>query len=541
MLDISRLEHFPSPILLLLYTIMAYYGVSAQTCPNATLTISCNITTPGPVTRWVVTSGYCPSNDIILSQPPGTDCGSKNDSCGPFVATNLVPPSGMACTTSVLSVVAAPQLNGTNISCYSNEILQYQHIISITLISPSLPLVTVHPMGNGLVVSCTPGANGDPPTSYDITVEPNGTHIVTASNGMVEQNIPGLLPNTTYTVKVIAINCAGSSGVVIVNATTAHIAVGVGVGVGVGMPLIMVIIAVVIMMLYKSYHPTKQLAEMPIIIGKQIRYAFLNYHKECFKHWIFIIVCNDTSHRGQVFQLDNERFVYLKERQTPPSSDQLWWRKDGPDGSFTIVSMSNGRALKRDPETSQLLLCDVSEEGDQWMMKGNNIVCKLTSTMLHSDNKSVLYCYDKGFNETRHSFTFQNMEYSIEDMESKLVVSINPSDQLVCGPKDNQALWYKAFPEYPTNKSFLIIAVMKTEKLHVITCTVDGENHTAEDYLWKEEDGDIVSVRCGHLIGVQDPGIGASLILCEKEESKHTFKMIYCDVLKQKDASCTLL
>ena len=80
--------------------------------------------------------------------------------------------------------------------------------------------MTVRPMGNGLVVSCTPGANGDPPTSYDITVEPNGTHIITASNGMVEQNIPGLLPNTTYTVRVIAINCAGSSGVVAVNATT---------------------------------------------------------------------------------------------------------------------------------------------------------------------------------------------------------------------------------------------------------------------------------------------------------------------------------
>ena len=78
----------------------------------------------------------------------------------------------------------------------------------------------VRPMGNGLVVSCTPGANGDPPTSYDITVEPNGTHIITASNGMVEQNIPGLLPNTTYRVRVIAINCAGSSGVVAVNATT---------------------------------------------------------------------------------------------------------------------------------------------------------------------------------------------------------------------------------------------------------------------------------------------------------------------------------
>ena len=109
-----------------------FISASAQTCPNATLTISCNITTPGPVTKWIVPPSYCPSNDIILSQPPGTDCGSKNDSCGPFVATNLVPPSGVACTTSVLSVVAALQLNGTNISCYSNEILQYQHVISIT-------------------------------------------------------------------------------------------------------------------------------------------------------------------------------------------------------------------------------------------------------------------------------------------------------------------------------------------------------------------------------------------------------------------------
>ena len=109
-----------------------FISVSAQRCPNATFTISCNITTPGPVTRWVVPPGYCASNDITLLQSSGTNCGSKNDSCGPFVATNLVPPSGMACTTSVLSVVAAPQLNGTNISCYSNKTLQYQHIISIT-------------------------------------------------------------------------------------------------------------------------------------------------------------------------------------------------------------------------------------------------------------------------------------------------------------------------------------------------------------------------------------------------------------------------
>ena len=121
---------------------------------------------------------------------------------------------------------------------------------------------------------------------------------------------------------------------------------------------------------------------------------------------IFIIVCNDTSHRGQVFQLDNDWIVYLKERQTPPSSDQLWWRKDEADGSFTIVSMIYDVALKCDP---QLRLCDVSEEGDQWMMEGNNIVCKQTSAKLFFDEKSMLYCDDNDFNESKHSFTLQKM------------------------------------------------------------------------------------------------------------------------------------
>ena len=121
---------------------------------------------------------------------------------------------------------------------------------------------------------------------------------------------------------------------------------------------------------------------------------------------IFIIVCNDTPHCGQVFQLDNDWIVYLKERQTPPSRDQLWYRKDQPDGSFTIVSMIYDVALKCDPETSQLRLCDVSEKEDQWMMEGNNIVCKLTSKKLFFDEQGMLYCDNNG---TKHSFTFQKM------------------------------------------------------------------------------------------------------------------------------------
>ena len=127
---------------------------------------------------------------------------------------------------------------------------------------------------------------------------------------------------------------------------------------------------------------------------------------------IFLIVCNDTSHPGQVFQLMNMQFVYLKERQTPPSSDQLWYRKDGPDRSFTIISMSNGKALKCDPKSSQVVFCGVSEEGDHWEMDHEKIVHKPTSKPLFFDKKGALYCDGSGFEgfmEERNSFTFQKM------------------------------------------------------------------------------------------------------------------------------------
>ena len=85
-----------------------------------------------------------------------------------------------------------------------------------------------------------------------------------------------------------------------------------------------------------------------------------------------------------MLKVENIAWVKLKPRKTPPSDDQLWYRiDDQPNGSFAIVSMSNGRALKRDPESSQLLLCKASEEGDQWMMEGNDIVLKTPSTLMY--------------------------------------------------------------------------------------------------------------------------------------------------------------
>ena len=73
----------------------------------------------------------------------------------------------------------------------------------------------------GLVVSCTPDTNGGLPSSYDITVDPGDIQIIiNTSNGSIVQNISGLQPNTTYSVRVVAINCAGNSGEVVMKVTT---------------------------------------------------------------------------------------------------------------------------------------------------------------------------------------------------------------------------------------------------------------------------------------------------------------------------------
>ena len=89
---------------------------------------------------------------------------------------------------------------------------------------PGLPIIKINNTDreSGLVVSCTPGTNGGLPSSYDITVDPGDIQIIINTfNGSIVQNIPGLQPNTTYSVRVVAINCAGNSGEAMKNVTTA--------------------------------------------------------------------------------------------------------------------------------------------------------------------------------------------------------------------------------------------------------------------------------------------------------------------------------
>ena len=86
---------------------------------------------------------------------------------------------------------------------------------------PSAPEVKVNNITeSGFLVSCTPGTVGSLPSSYTITVEPGGILTINTSDGSIGQSISGLQPNTNYLVRVVAINCAGRSGEVMVNTTT---------------------------------------------------------------------------------------------------------------------------------------------------------------------------------------------------------------------------------------------------------------------------------------------------------------------------------
>ena len=123
----------------------------------------------------------------------------------------------------------------------------------------------------------------------------------------------------------------------------------------------------------------------------------------------FIIICEDEgSSWCQVFEVENRQSVSLKKLQQPPSGDQLWYRKDGPDGSFAIVSMSNSRTLKCDPETTQVQVvqCDASER-DLWVMKGSYIVHKRTSQLIYLGDYNLLCCGDE--KKQVKSFKFQQV------------------------------------------------------------------------------------------------------------------------------------
>ena len=125
------------------------------------------------------------------------------------------------------------------------------------------------------------------------------------------------------------------------------------------------------------------------------------------------------------------------------------------------------------------------------------------------------------FNVQKQNTSKSDHLNSSEDIKNELVVTASKGSggsQLVCSSsKLFQEYGYKKFPVNTSDKYFLI--VNSTDgKLRAISCTTEEESRDRSDYLWKEEEEHIVSVRYGLVIGVQESEMEA----CVKEKSQST-------------------
>ena len=191
----------------------------------------------------------------------------------------------------------------------------------------------------------------------------------------------------------------------------------------------------------------------------------------------FITVIKDKrSNKHQVFEVTNKTFVNLKELQQPPSSDQLWYRKNESDGSFAIVSMSDGRALKCYLETSQVMLCDISE-GDLWVMEDRNIVCKTTSQLMYFDDNNVLYCGDK-MNKRKSVCEFQKVVCSC--LHVAMVKNTYHCRHLVCLSLVSTVVLYDVIFHHFYLQCHIIIILDCHELCRKISCVVLTMTHKAD-------------------------------------------------------------
>ena len=105
-----------------------------------------------------------------------------------------------------------------------------------------------------------------------------------------------------------------------------------------------------------------------------------------------------------MFEVENFQFVKLKQRKTSPSDDQIWYKKYQSDGSFIIVSKHIKKAIKHDPESSQVILCSVTDR-DHWKMDdiSNKIVCMTASKPLYIylGDHDALFCGDEENKEVK--------------------------------------------------------------------------------------------------------------------------------------------
>ena len=98
---------------------------SDQLCPNTAVQLTCNIPSNTGLmgtTRWMTSSPNC---TLDLDQSGVAVCSgqpSSSPSCPPFTAVNAVTGLNLPCSTSTLTFLMSPNLNGTLITCATTTV-----------------------------------------------------------------------------------------------------------------------------------------------------------------------------------------------------------------------------------------------------------------------------------------------------------------------------------------------------------------------------------------------------------------------------------
>ena len=133
--------------------------------------------------------------------------------------------------------------------------------------------------------------------------------------------------------------------------------------------------------------------------------------------WQIFIECKEVKNLGKVLEVlenvqDSEvQCVGLENRDIKKIKKELWYCKKLSDESFVIISVHNGKALKVNNTTSQVVFSD-NDHGEHWEMREDHLIrIKGTSKVVYVKDETFLYCGDENASEVKNhdkSFKFQD-------------------------------------------------------------------------------------------------------------------------------------
>lgn len=203
-------------------------GPTISLCPHTIVECFCTISSTAVLyNQWNLT--YRPSceatttiESLLQLKHTGTQCSKDEQQLGTYIKAfnvNACTGEDCVCETSSLRIQANPCLHGMIFECLdgTNESRSVLKII----FPPNEPNISrVYSLNpTELTVEWLPASNGDHPNTFNITIvskDSNNTSTTAAiiadeNSHSYMHSFTGLTSDSTYTVSVISINCAGSS------------------------------------------------------------------------------------------------------------------------------------------------------------------------------------------------------------------------------------------------------------------------------------------------------------------------------------------